>query len=84
MYLAPQHGVFLRQLPAGARDLEFGQGIDSMSLNPDSVGDTWLRLELLMRGMAIGMQYKGERCPRSRVDVLSMIVAEIQPRGAPS
>jgi regulator of PEP synthase PpsR (kinase-PPPase family) len=44
MYLAPQHGVFVRQLPLVPEDLEFGQGIDSMSLNPDSVGDTWLRL----------------------------------------
>jgi hypothetical protein len=44
--------------PLVPEDLEFGQGIDSMSLNPDSVGDTWLSTgELLMRGMAIGMQY---------------------------
>jgi hypothetical protein len=30
--------------PLVPENLEFGQGIDSMSLNPDSVGDTWLRL----------------------------------------
>jgi hypothetical protein len=72
--------------PLVPEDLEFGQGIDSMSLNPDSVGDTWLSTgELLMRGMAIAMQYVMRTLPpRSRVDVLSMIAAEIQPRGAPS
>jgi hypothetical protein len=64
-----------------------GQGIDSMSLNPDTVVDTWYDCELLKRGTATGMQYVLRSlldCSRQERDVLSMTVVEIQPRGAPS